>query len=347
MAARTFLTRQPDPGPSSRRKYLSLLGSPDLSTFEDEVVKRVLNELRKSSPQSALPVRLSTVADRFLIKPKPEMIEGNHDGEIDFHSGSGMFVIKLCQTADTSSAKRRSGLARLRFTYAHEMAHRFFFIPNSGAWIRAVDAVLAGLPAPLAMKERITIGRIEEGVCNNIARRLLMPHDSLVSECKIDEWFIEDRAFSRRLANTARKFGVSLDCLLVRLQRASQSHEISSRGSYCVFVIALSRGHVLRRGDLKPRVITALLPETVGDFRPKRVYPGFTLDKFGQETVEAIAPLLSEISPPSGRTKHLLTLAGERQGAQSKQDFLIDGWWQILSPERSQGRRLVLWGKLS
>jgi hypothetical protein len=328
-----------------RRKYLGLLGSPDPLSFEDAVVKRIFDALNEESSRRVLPVRLSTVADRFLIRPEPEMISGNHDGQIDFDSRSGQFVIKLCRTS-VSPSVNKGGLARLRFTYAHEMAHRFFFIRHSNSWVRALDAAVAGLSASATMKERITLSRIEEGMCNNIARRLLIPDDSLISDCKISEWFDEGQAFFRLLADKAKTFGVSIDCLLVRLQKASRITEMDRRDSSFAIVIALSRGHVLRRGDLKPRIVTALMPRNIGDFQPQQVYPGFSFEKFGDEAVEAIAPLLSSGSQKCGRTRQRVTLLGKKGARSSKEDFLVDGWWQMLSPERAQNPRLLLWGKL-
>jgi len=274
------------------------------------------------------------------------MIAGNHDGQIDFDSRSGMFVIKLCRASDSPSAKKGGGLARLRFTYAHEMAHRFFFIRRSNSWIRALDAAVAGLPVSVTMKERITLNRIEEGICNNIARRLLIPDDSLISDCKISEWFNEGQAFFRLLADKAKTFGVSVDCLLVRLQKASRMAEIDWSDPSFAIVVALSRGHVLRRGDLKPRIVTALMPQTIGDFQPQQIYPGFSFEKFGNEAVEAITPLLSAGSQKCGRTQQRVTLLGKKGTGSSKVTFLIDGWWQMLSSESVQSPRLLLWGKL-
>jgi hypothetical protein len=346
VAARTLLAPEPDSERSVRRKYLGLLGSPDPSSFEDDVVKRIFDALNEGSSRRILPIRLSTVADRFLIRPKPEMISGNHDGQIDFDSQSGQFVIKLCRTGDSPSVNKGGGLARLRFTYAHEMAHRFFFIQHSNSWIRALDAAVAGLTVSATMKERITLNRIEEGMCNNIARRLLIPDDSLISDCKIREWFNEGQAFFRFLADEAKTFGVSIDCLLVRLQKASRTTEMVWRDSSFAIVIALSRGHVLRRGDLKPRIVTALMPQNIGDFQPQQIYPGFSFEKFGDEAVEAIASLLSSGSQKCGRTRQRVTLLGKKGAKSSKEDFFVDGWWQMLSPERAQSPRLLLWGKL-
>jgi hypothetical protein len=346
VAARTLLAEASEPERSVRRKYLSLLGSEDTSRFEDAVVKRIVDALSEQPSRSTLPVRLSTVANQFLVRPEPEIIAGNHDGQIDFDSRSGMFVIKLCRSTDSPPGSKGASLARLRFTYAHEMAHRFFFIQRSNLWVRALDAAVAGLPALATMKERITLNRIEEGMCNNIARRLLIPDTCLISDCKIGEWFNEGRAFFRLLADKAKTFGVSTDCLLVRLQKASRMDEIDWHDSSFAFLISLSRGHVLRRGELKPRVVTALMPRNVGDFKLRPIYPGFSFEKFGNEAVEAITQLLSGRAQPCGRTQQQVTLFGKKGTGSPTEDFLIDGWWQMLSSDSTPSPRLLLWGKL-
>jgi len=56
---------------------LELLQARDFGTFEDTVVERILGEVRKQPAEKILPVRLSAVAQKFLIRPSPQVIAGN------------------------------------------------------------------------------------------------------------------------------------------------------------------------------------------------------------------------------------------------------------------------------
>ncbi len=349
MAARTGIVTRALPRTSVRRDYLELLQARDFGTFEDTVVERILGEVRKQPAEKILPVRLSAVAQKFLIRPSPQVIAGKHDGEIDFDAEAGLFVIKLCKEDASQPTSGPRTLARQRFTYAHEMAHRFCFIEESNRWVRAVDVATARLTPSAAMRERITINRIEEGVCNNIARRILIPEDFLVSKCHLNDWFRAGRECLPLILEAARSFGVSLDCLLVRLQKEVVSGRLRLAEPHCLIVVSPSRGTETRRGQMKLRISTAIIPCEIGPFNVKSIYPGIALEKFGAEVAELAESLFAMNSRRSGSIRHSIRLIGakNRSDRSAEESFVLQGWWHLLGSNASkESSRMLLWGTL-
>ena len=82
----------------------------------------------------------------------------------------------------------------MRFTYAHEVAHRFFSVKEGGKWCRARDLATSDLPLADEMKQKITLSRIEEGLRNSIARRVLIPDDQLHA-VDLRDWFGKGKEF--------------------------------------------------------------------------------------------------------------------------------------------------------
>jgi hypothetical protein len=313
--------------PTYRQQYLQLLGAASTKDFEDQVVGAVTQALC-GHPRSGLQVRLSKVARDFNIRPLPEFIPGAHDGEITFQQPPGEFVIKLCN-ADGNSLRARAAEPRMRFTYAHEFAHRFFFVHVGDKWERALHVVTSNLDTAERMRHRITLRRIEEGLCNRIARRLLIPDEFLDVNWPAD-WLSEGEKFFDLLSVVAGSLGVSRDCLLVRLQ------DIAPEGaSHCAFVVGYSKGPVTQRGASKPRIVSGIFPSCLGSGKSRQFYPGAEWASFGEcalnffvERIQAGKPLLSDITLEVG-------------GGVPKGMWVLRGWARIMSPNS-----MLIWGHL-
>jgi hypothetical protein len=331
---------------SGSKEYLALLGAHNLKELQDRIVNEIVRKLHEQGNREKLPVRLSIVAEHFLIRPNPEIISGSHDGEMEFDASTGKFIIKLCSSEKKQLSELRD-LPRHRFTYAHEMAHRFFYIQKGGQWVRAIDSVTARLSTVEAMRERITLSRSEEGCCNSIARRLLMPEHLLHSECRLDEWFDEGEHLFTHISRAAKKFGVSLHCLLVQLQQEVQNGRMPLLSSRCLFLVEQSTGTILRRSQAKLRITTAIMPGRIGPFASKTPYPGMEWEKFGAEALCDVRTLLGGQSAARGSIFEHLRLPGIRDGKEMVQDAELCGWWRLLNSKSSdKPRKLILWGNL-
>ena len=320
---------------SPHSKYLRLLGAPDVKALEDRVVDTILGAVRQRDSDRKLPVRLSLVANDFCISPVPHLTNGAHDGQLDYEEQSGRFVITLCTPFPDRPLNAQPNRSRMRFTYAHEVAHRFFFVNECGKWARARDLATSNLPVAEEMKQRITLSRIEEGLCNSIARRVLIP-DVELGGVDLRDWFGKGKEFVHLLTATARKFGVSRDCLLVRLQRNR------IRGSYAAFLISRSRGTVHNKGALSLRIATWLCSQDGGGIGMQRLRPGFEWSNFGRTSSEFVESRMQSCSECEGSFEIPLEVArGETRS--------FRGWWCLLNTarDRTEASRILLWGELS
>jgi hypothetical protein len=336
-------------GPSSgRRQFLNLLEAPDLQTLEDRIVGQVVGSLREMKIDEMLPIRLSRVAPQFSVRPTPEYISGSHDGEIRYDQETRLFIIRLCCDRGQLPLDDVRQLPRLRFTYAHEMAHRFFFVQKAQGWIRALEAVTVALKPSLRLQELVTLSRIEEGLCNNIARRLLIPDKLLESHCPLSDWFGAGEQLFQLLTREARAFGVSRQCLLVRLQKAADGDLVKLGGPNCLILVGTTRGAITSRGPMKLRVVTAILPHILEDLEIRRAHPGLGCEKLGEEVYDFTRSRLMSGQPSFGAVHLHVRLAGTCEGEGVLRTATLDGWSQILkSTEKSDGRSILLWGSLA
>jgi hypothetical protein len=320
---------------SPQAKYLQLLGAPNVKTLENQIVDTILGAVRQRHSGRRLPVRLSSVANDFCISPVPHLTHGAHDGHLEYQEHSGQFVITLCTPFPDRPLREQPNQSRMRFTYAHEVAHRFFFVNQHGKWARARDLATSNLPLAEEMKHKITLSRIEEGLCNSIARRVLIP-DIELDAVDLRDWFGKGKGFIDLLTATARKFGVSRDCLLVRLQRNRVS------GPHVAFLVGRSRGTVHKKGALGLRIATWLCSQDRESVGVQRLHPGFEWSNFGRTAFESVESWMQNRSESEGSFEILLKFSRE-------ESLSFRGWWSLLNttPVRTETSRILLWGELS
>jgi hypothetical protein len=320
-------------GDSAQTRYLQLLGAPSAKALEDRIVDTLLGAVRERQSCQELPVRLSSVVNKFSIVPKPQLASGGHDGHIDYEKRGERFVITLCTPCPERPLREQPFRTRMRFTYAHEVAHRFFFVSERGTWTRARDVVTSSLPPAEELRQKVTLGRIEESLCNSIARRVLIP-DQALHDLDLDDWFREGIGFIHSLTMTAKRFGVSRDCLLVRLQLKPVN---SPRFA---FLIGKSRGTVLRRGNFGLRVITWLGPKKHAILSERRLHPGIEWTRFGTSACEFVESCLQNDQRFEGAVSVPL-----ETGKGSLQTFR--GWWSVLKGRQQEKsrNRVLLWGE--
>jgi hypothetical protein len=70
---------------------LYYFGYNDIKIFEDTVVDHLTKSLIHGDISS--PIRLSTIAEKYIIKPVPEIRPGNKDGELVYNESMGDEVV--------------------------------------------------------------------------------------------------------------------------------------------------------------------------------------------------------------------------------------------------------------
>jgi len=184
--------------PKWRRLYKQALGKAEGLT----------KELRVSDiPVALLPIARALHAQ---VTFKPLLVEGaigvvKGGFEIFVHATSDE-ARNLQACFDNPADGGRSFSPRRRFTIAHELAHAFFF-----DWMGNGQK-----PKPLASGGRAAeLDRIESGA-NRYAGFLLVPDHLLASTISAPPIDVLDPMSIRNLAG---EFRVSLDCLIIRLQK--------------------------------------------------------------------------------------------------------------------------------
>ena len=312
---------------SSKRSYLGLLGAKTTHEVEARIVHQIAAALAESG-KNTIPLRLSTVARGFSILPVPQFVSIDHDGEIAFDEKIARFVIRLRRPEQPTSMRSLGSNPRYRFTYAHEMAHRFFFVEHGGTWKRALDVATAGLDLASRLREKITLSRIEEGMCNSVARRILIPDSFLSTHCPLDEWFSEGSKFFSLLTSAARSCCVSRDVLLLRLEKSR-----SFDGGFAM-IIGFSTGPVIHRGRRLLRVLSGLLPSGE-ESNGLAIYPGIPVQDLGLEMVQFAAEAVRSADSVTREFRLPLRKSNGNLSA-------IAGWWRSLGKDE----RFIMWGRL-
>ena len=207
----------------------------------------------------------------------------------------------------------------------------FFFVESGKKWERALSVVSCDLEVAERMREQITLRKIEEGLCNRIARRLLIPDDYIAAHCPISQWLADGDDFYKILSATARDLGVSRDCLLVRLQDS-----LRPGTSHCAFIVGYSRGPITQRGTSKLRVVSGLFPSTQADDKSLQFYPGVEWENFGTAAVDFVTGRLKAGRPTSSE----IVLELRNQDSQSA--CILRGFSQIVTAQS-----MFIWGELA
>jgi hypothetical protein len=340
------------PEESKRKEYLSLLGVDSKEALEDAIVRKLLGAIN-SQAKGVLPIRLASIVDQFSIEPKPNVALGTKDGAIEFDASRQRFVITLFKKTDETQEPRRlpsRSPSRLRFTYAHEVAHRFFFVEDGDRWVRAIQLVSQDLDLAERMKTVRTLGRFEEAMCNNIARRILIPDESLVNIVAppIIQELIRNRGrLMEVLGDLSTTFKVSRECLLVRLQRGIDAGLVAFKIPAVMFVLGKSFGSTGDRGSWRSRVRVPVSPLRVEGRRLKPVFPGMTIEGLGEVAASVLTGILSSSERQGEITMRIELREIGNDGKERALMADLAGWWSRLHPTVEDSRQsLALWGRI-
>lgn len=328
------------------RRYLSLLGAKTKQSLENDIVSRLNNVLRET--ESTLPVHLSRVTEQFLIDPVPTRAVGPTGGSLKFHCDRKKFVITL-YGLNADSYDDIGPRSRLRFNYAHEVAHRFFFIEHNDEWVRAIHEAITSLKGPERIRALTNLTQHEEAICNNIARRVLIPDDFLLNtiapELMSELWAIRKQFFDV-LGKFAKLLVVSRECLLLRLRNAIAKDMIKAPPQCALFVVEHSGARDKARrtnGELHLRM--PLLPSELLNQSLKPAFPGMNLTAFGRPADEIVRDLVFSTSA-AGAVKLPMHFAFKRATDEGGLTMNFRGWWHKLPSAKNRHTKLLFWGLL-
>ena len=335
-----------DVGKSSsvRSLYLRTLGFESRQGIEHDVTNRLANAIREKRGDS-LPVRLSGTLEDFLIDSQPRWNDAIPHGRLEFDESTKRFVVYLgaqWRTGATTGLEEE-GCGRLRFTYAHEVAHRFFFVERNGCWKRALDIVADSVSPSEAFRARRVLSDLEESLCNSIAARVLIPGDKLAELCATRAGFTSDTQglFCTGVTTVARLFAVTRKCFLVRLRKAIDKEEIHLGGSFCALLCGISNEKGPSRSHRRMRVTVPIVPSRLGGYQLPRKFNGISVRTFGEPLHDLCAKALTG-GPANGRVEVPLRL---RRVVENKQESDFNAWmtgnWR-----RLKSGEVLVWGRL-
>jgi hypothetical protein len=283
------------------------------------------------------PIRLTPVAREFLIHPSPVFDANIREGRISFDSESGWFRIRLNPAsgrngASVNVAAPSAVRRRLRFTYAHEFAHRFFFVEHEGTWNRA-----ASLATHSQHGTQIcgVVAFQEEQMCNRIAADILVPEGVLVRMAMDHGWpaSIDQKGLLALTSRIAEGLDVTLECVLVRLERAIGRGALAWQDDQIALIIRLSDSTVEGRGSFVPRLQIGFLPGWMSRAPYRSHYPKMAVDRWGIDFAHNVQALLRHETP--GTCGHLKTtlripLTKNRRSTEGRSARMrLDGTWRL------------------
>ena len=340
---------------SPRPAYLDVLGF----RSEDEMVTHVTCTIRRAIRDQRgdiIPVAVSAAAQVFNVKPEPIMVAMPRDGAMRFDPREGRFVIRINPSgwkyansrmdADEDRCFPDLSLdSRSRFTYAHEFAHRFFFVSADSAWRRAIDLATQGLQSDAHRKAVRNLSNYEETLCNRIAGDVLVPETHLIHV--LSDTLGKLDGLNLALRGSSKTFRVSQECLLVRIRRAVLHSRLSCPPNLCIFVITRSDrkgGEGRSRRDL--RIRESIMPTQISGVRVSAPFPGLAMRNLGQEALSTAEAVLA---PESGSYPSPISLKITLSTADGTDSLAprLTGWASRLysgGEAQEQADGLLLWG---
>lgn len=347
------------------RQYARAIGWPTLVKGREGIIERLLARIRQSGAMIP-PVYLSNIVGEFDIDPIPEIVSDSRDAHasLRYDEQAGCFRIRIWRGDLLDQPGLFDVEERLtyrgRFSYAHEIAHRFFYVfcRNGLRWRRAIDVVTDQLDSRSATIVRQRLSHIEEQTCNTIARRVLAPVPDVAAfvRCMLDpdqpdsDHFVQH--FGTIVTAVSENFGISMQPALYQLQAAMvDGFLILPRGFVAMYVGA----HVTATAEIRSLSLEAVIGNSeLIRLRADRWYlwkadPGV----FGAAFRKQCLRLLSGIDSVSISRQRLgLNVALRREGLGSR---ILDGWWSPVNwnsdplEQRGRGgfRTALFWGRLT
>lgn len=341
----------------ARGALWTLLDAEGEVEFSSRVVSQVRGALAEERA-SSIPIRLSRIAHRFSIAERPVWCEPHEHAGIDYDPGRACFVIQMPRV---EHAEWRDGsvggvgmtvLSGERFAFAHEFAHRFFFIERGGVWGRAVRFVLEALDGSARASAFRHLHALEERVCNRLASQFLVPTDVFTHPGVLPEvsGVVEHEAvpLHRYIIGLARRCEVSPEAIIVAMGRGDVLAHMPHHSDVLVLLIRESAGpRSLLGSSRRLRVAVALTPDTYATEKLRPLYAGMPLDVLGDEVVSFSRDQLDG-AVGRGLVIHTCSIrALSVAGIEARRERSLRfgaSWFAWETPHG--GRELLVWGRV-
>lgn len=344
-------------------RYLRVLGFSDKEEMVRNAIHQILEAIEKHSGTKP-PIAVSSAAKDFMISPVPVFDDSVREGTIEFDLVRQEFIIRLNKRRQQLSGKvsqaEQSGRAspadlqlnyRGRFTYAHEFAHRFFFVQADEGWVRAIELTAQETPRELRPQVLKTLHKLEEELCNRIAGDVLVPKAELVSvfRDRLDaEQYKRLAEFFQLVRRASSLFRVSHECILVRLERAIRQGHLEYPKNLCVLLVRVSDRKVGGRSRWDFRVRESIIPVEISGVKIERVFPGIAVQNLGAEFRSFAESFLNLGSQREIHAVEIPLMLRER-GSTGNVKVRLKGW-SVALPTAHDGqyeeKGFLLWGAL-
>jgi len=318
------------------RPYLAHFAVPTSVHLEALIVAQV-RAFQPDVTFADLPIRLAAAAARANVNPKPIFTDRVSEGRLTFDAAAGQFQIWLNRHADARRPRwydeelNPNALdikGRLRFTYAHELAHRFFFLEHGLIWERLLDRVTNRDDA----QAYEALYDAEEVLCDRIAARLLIP-DKIVREIGTHlTGLIDTHEVGLEVMRLAERCAVTRESFLVRIARAIGLRELPwPEDAICLLIGHSTRSGSRARAQRKLRIKVMLTARnSLG-----HVYPGMPVQKLSAALAAYVCEALTDTRAISRIDTILLP---------GSPDLVLQGWSHRYAA--LAGEQLLLWGRL-
>ncbi len=324
---------------SALQEYLRVLDVGSLRILEEQIIASIM---RVADPVKA-PVRLARHVSRFLINPRPIYSATVENGRLEYDSSSQRFNI-LLRAGKGPGSHDDPPTARLRFTYAHEVGHRFCFVHHNGDWKRAIQIVVSKLSGATRVRSLRTLTMLEERLCNDVAARLLMPDMLLTRVVETAASDSGQSSLSDIVLSVSRTFHVTNQCAMVRLEKAVRRGVLHPADGLCVFLLGWRPEH--GRLNRKPSVLTSIIPRLLDGSKVRGSFPGADFKTFGGD-LERLA--YEFLNAREGVIESSITLhvgGGHSQWVPIRKDF--SGKWDTITRRGlGDGGSVLVWGRIA
>ncbi len=333
--------RRPDAGLAPLERYLSVLKCDSLKALECRICERI-NHAVRSRQGEHLPVKLSACVAQFDIDPNPRFESAVAHGRLAFDDRVGQFVVSLSRRPGSQGGSLRQQLAdpfvrRQRFTYAHEVAHRFCYIQaDDGTWIRAAERASASSRPYTRLRLLRKLMIHEELLCNSIAGRVLIPDDILSRRVGLlaPGFRADPGIFSANLDELCDEFAVTRDCMLIQIKKTLRRSQ-NLLGDLVWFLVRTDGA------SLVPRFATCALPAAIAGVAPVEVYPGEEVTARSEAIAAFVRRALTGSMPDSGPGEWPCVLATKQK---TTVHVKLTGHYSVDRYRSIPGGTVLLWG---
>jgi hypothetical protein len=238
------------------------------------------------------------------IDPLPRFSGDTQEGTLEYSRRARRFIITLGRQYRTSVQASRRLLTtdaeldsptdkeliyRARFTYAHEVAHRFFFVQSPPHWERALGLAAETTSTPSSARSFQKLHNQEEEICNRVASDVLLPTDLAEAHLAGASPFSEDPiATIAHLRSLSGRFFVSMPVALVRVARLIRQGRVSVPDGFAFLLVSQDDRVGSLYGRLALRARISFVPERVDGQRIRHVFPGFEVRSLGSDFANLI-----------------------------------------------------------